>query len=333
METHVSVRARLRDLSPIVHDSACASVAAAYNQSGADYAAFADGDPMRPFAFCGLHAYADRQIWTLVDRNLTALRAKGATSVRILDAGCGPGTWLRRIVARATALGFTTINARGFDIARAQVQRAQLLSRNLSGASGVALTYDVADLMGELPEAEASVDITLCLYSVLSHLPVANLPKIAAEISRVTSGCFIATVRSVGSTPTILIDSIDKARRFQHDNIRDRYEIGLRDGRRIELGFHLFNASELRNCFADHLEIEDLCGLDLFHNRFAPDPRWNPASLADDDAFVDELERLEEAYATRPGFMERATHLLLVGRRQRGARLAAVHNSEGDAVS
>jgi hypothetical protein len=39
-------------------------------------------------------------------------------------------------------------------------------------------------------------------------------------------------------------------------------------------------------------------GLDQFHNRFAPDPRWNPASLAVDNQFFSELERLEETYAT-----------------------------------
>jgi hypothetical protein len=42
---------------------------------------------------------------------------------------------------------------------------------------------------------------------------------------------------------------------------------------------------ELRSYFLAHFDIEDLRGLDLFHNRFAPDPRWNPASLAVDTSF------------------------------------------------
>ncbi len=167
------------------------------------------------------------EFWVLLEAKLTELRATGASSIAILDAGCGPGTWLRRLVVRARELGFTTITARGFDVAQAQVQRARLLARNLSGISGIELTFDVADLMSELPEGDASVDLTLCLYSVLSHLPVASLPKIAAEIARVTSGCFIATVRSVGSTPTILVDSIEKARHFRHDNGLDQLEIEL----------------------------------------------------------------------------------------------------------
>jgi hypothetical protein len=205
-----------------------------------------------------------------------------------------------------------SITARGFDVARVQIQRARLLARDLCGISGVNLTFDVADLTGELPEADASVDLTLCLYSVLSYLPVASLP-ISAEVARVTSGHFITTVRSVGSTPTVFVDSIEKARYFKHDNSRDQCEIELWDGRHIELSFHLFTASELRSCFLDRFNIEDLRGLDLFHNRFAPEPRWNPASLAADNQFSNELERLEETYAAS-GFMERATHLLLVAR-------------------
>ena len=82
---------------PVVHDSAAANVAAAYNQAGGDYVAYADGDPTHLFAFNGLHAYADRRVWTLLEAKLTDLRATGASSICILDAGCGPGTWLRRL--------------------------------------------------------------------------------------------------------------------------------------------------------------------------------------------------------------------------------------------
>jgi SAM-dependent methyltransferase len=315
----LSSRYRFRDSELVVRDDAATNVAAAYNQAGGDYVAYADGDPTHLFEFNGLHAYADHQVWTLLDKKLTDLCASGARSIRILDAGCGPGTWLRRLVMRAQVLGFTTITARGFDVARSQIQRARLLAKDLCGIPGITVTFDVADLTAELPEADDSVDLTLCLYSVLSHLPFGSLPTISAEIARVTSGHFIATVRAVGSTPTISVGSIEKARHFKHDNSRDRCEIELCDDRHIELSFHLFTVSELRNCFLDHFDIEDLRGLDLFHNRFAPDRRWNPASLTADKRFSHELERLEEIYSTSSGFMERATHLLLVARRRQSA--------------
>jgi SAM-dependent methyltransferase len=306
----------IRHDDPSANDGAAETVATVYNRAGNSYVAYADGDPERPFFFEGLHAYADRYVWSLLETKLTDLRARGARSLSILDAGCGPGTWLRRLVSRANELGFTTIAARGFDVAEVQIQAARLMARDIAGLPGVDLTFDVADLTDPLPEADASVDITLCLYSVLSHLPVASLPKVSAEMARVTRGHFVTTVRSVGSAPTVFVDSIEKARHFQHDHARDQCKIELYDGRRFTVRFHLFGACELRSCFANRFAIEDLRGLDLFHSRFAPDPRWNPASLPIDRPFRDYLARLEDAYSRTPGFMERATHLLLVGRRR-----------------
>jgi hypothetical protein len=105
----------------------------------------------------------------------------------------------------------------------------------------------------------------------------------------------------------------------EHDNSRDRCGNKLYDERHIELSFHLFAASELRSYFAEDFDIENFRGLDLFHPQFAPDPRWNPASLAVDTQFSDELGRFEETYATSSGFVKRAIHLLLMARRRQAA--------------
>jgi SAM-dependent methyltransferase len=306
-------------LSLTLNNGATDKIAAVYNQAGDNYAAYADGDPTQLFVFEGMHSYADRRVWALLEAKLADLRASGASSVSLLDAGCGPGTWLRRLVTHARALGFTAITARGFDIAHAQINRARVLARTLSDPPGVSLTFDVADFRDRLPEADASVDITLCLYSVLGHLPIAGLTDIAEEIARVTSGYFVTTVRSIGSTPTAFVESIEKVRQLKQDHVRNKCDIELGDGRRIALDFHLFTARELAGYFAHRFDIEDLRGLDLFHGRFAPDARWNPDDAHVDDHFSDELAGLEEAYATHPKFIDRATHLLLVARR----RLAA----------
>jgi hypothetical protein len=109
---------------------------------------------------------------------------------------------------------------------------------------------------------------------------------------------------------------MDQARDFKHDHAGDRCEIELHGGRRFSVGFHLFSASELRRVFEDHFRIEDLRGLDLFHTRFLPDSRWNPAGLTLDPGLSDELGRLEDAHSRSPEFIERATHLLFVGRRR-----------------
>jgi len=157
------------------------------------------------------------------------------------------------------------------------------------------------------------VDITLCLYSVLSHLPVTKLPRVATEIARVTKGHFVTTVRSTGSPPTAFVDSIEAARRFEMDHDLDRCEIEFHDGRRMALRFHLFTADELRSCFAEQFEIEDLCGLDIFHGRFSPDARWHPAAIGADPRFSNLLAQLEARWMHNSSFMARATHLMLVG--------------------
>jgi SAM-dependent methyltransferase len=287
-----------------------------YDRAGAAYGAYADGVAEEIGAFAGPHGQADRCVWSRLTTALTQLRRSGATSVRILDSGCGPGAWLRRLVVDAKKRGFAEVVARGYDISEAQIEQARALSGGIAALPGVTLTFDVADLRAPLPEADGSIDIALCLYSVLCHLPAADLPAFAAEIARVTSGRFITTVRSVGSIPTALAETVGSTRWITHDSTQDVCEIEFADGRRSRFPFHLFSASELRACFDGAFDIELIRGLDLFHSRFAIDPRWNPTDLPFGRRFYRELSRLEEDYAMDPQYVDHANHILLVGRRE-----------------
>jgi len=180
--------------------------------------------------------------------------------------------------------------ARGFDLAEAQIETARRNAADLAALPGVDLAFEVADLTGPLPEEDASVDVTLCLYSVLSHLPVTVLPKVTMELARVTRGQFVTTVRPVGSMPTAFVDAVEKARYLKLENTRDWCEIELANGRRMRLSFHLFGAEELRHCFGRHFDIEDLRGLDIFHSSFAPDCRWNVRVEYEDGRPVAQIE-------------------------------------------
>jgi SAM-dependent methyltransferase len=296
------------------HEHSGHAIASAYNESGDNYISYVDGNPSQLFSFDGQYAYGDRCIWETLFGKLCALRASGARSIRVLDLGCGPGTWLRRVVARARALGFTSVVARGFDIAGDQVRRAQQLAADLADTRGVRLTFEVGDIFEPLLESDASVDLCLCLSSVLNHLPASDLPAILSEIARVTAGgYFIATVRSVGSTPSVYVDAIEHARQFRQDNQKNRLDVEFDNGRHISLPSHLYGATELRTLVAPYLEVADLCGLDLFHGRFAGDLRWNP-DRGVNPQFAKELERLERAYCRDTGFIDYATHMLLVSK-------------------
>jgi SAM-dependent methyltransferase len=286
--------------------------ALAYDAVGAGYRAYADGDVAEPFAFAGAYGFADRAIWTRIEAALVALRADGRDGLRLIDAGCGPGTWLVRTAIRARELGFTRIEGWGFDISPEMIVLAAGAARGLCD-SRIALHFAVADIAEALAAHEgAPFDLTLCLYGVLNHLPAARHEGVAFQLARVTAGTLIVTVRSVGSLPSIYVEALDRARAFHQDNDADRLEIDLVDGRHIGFSSHLFCAAELRAIFAPHARIAELSGIDLFHSRFAPNRHWNPAIIPG-AGFDAALERLERVHAHDPAFIDRAAHILLVG--------------------
>src|SRR5579872_945405 len=123
------------------------SIASIYNDAGRNYSLYADGNSDQPFVFGGEHGYADRRLWACIEQKLVEIRRSGATSIRILDAGCGPGTWLRRTAIRARELGFTGIDARGFDISDVQVSHAKKSSLAMAHTPGIKLYYAVGDLL------------------------------------------------------------------------------------------------------------------------------------------------------------------------------------------
>lgn len=293
-------------------------IAAAYNDAGYRYGQYADGGGRTLFSFEGRHAYGDAKCWeTIVDRILV-LKARGLKRLNVLDIGCGPGTWLRRVVVRARQLGFIEIIAHGVDIAETQLHRARALSRGLAELEGVQITFAQGDLRADIAVPQA--DLCLCLYGVLNHVPVTDLPDAMGRMAALTDGYFIATVRAIGSQPTVYVDDVSAARYFHQDNLIHRLDVEFANGRRASFQSHLFSRAELSRLVSPRLEIEDIRGLDLFHGRFANDPRWNPKNAAPLGRLSQELGRLEERYCRDPGFVDHAAHLLVVAKDPRMGR-------------
>ncbi|MDR3528321.1 MAG: class I SAM-dependent methyltransferase [Rhizomicrobium sp.] len=297
-----------------VQDLVDHKIAAAYNEAGEQYLAYADGAAGDLFAFDGDYAYGDRESWALLVAKLKALRAAGRTELGLLDLGCGPGTWIRRLVIEARRLGFSRVRARGIDLAEGQIAHARKSCSALARLPGVTLHFEPGDIRAPFSEKDGSVDLCLCLYGVLNHLSVRDMGAVLREAARVTGGWFIATVRATGSTPTIYVDSLQAARGFRQDNHFDRMDVELANGRHISFASHLFSSAELRDLASGAFAIEDLRGLDLFHLRFALDARFNPTERVRADGLLPELDRLEEACCRHPGMIDFATHLLLVAK-------------------
>lgn len=290
------------------------NVGADYDRAGEKYRAYADGDLERLYNFDSQYGFGDRETWGMIGHALHELRTKGVRELSVVDLGCGPGTWLRRVIDRARLMGFTKITARGIDLAEAQVRRARILSHGLASHSDVDLRFEVGDIRSRMPERDASVDICLCLYGVLNHLPAEDLPALFREIARVTRGQFFSTVRAVGSTPTVYVDGVKAAKTYHQDNVHGQLDIEFQDGSRTSLPSHLFSAAEIRALATPALQINDLIGLDLFHGRFANDPQWNPAEAAPSAGFLATLRSLESRFCHDPAFIDHATHLLMMAR-------------------
>ena len=242
------------------------------------------------------------EIWRILGNTLNKLRARGRRELSVLDLGCGPGTWLRRTVDWAGKMGFTRITARGVDLAEAQVRRARLLSQDLARHAGVSLRFEVGDIRERMPEPDCSVDICLCLYGVLNHLPADDLSTVFGEVARITKGKFVATFRAIGSTPTIYVDGVKAAKAYHQDNAHGRLQVEFQNGAQTSFPSHLFSAAEIRALATPALEIEELSGLDLFHGRFATDPDWNPAEATPDANFIHALRTLERRFHRNPDF-------------------------------
>jgi len=303
---------------PLPSANAKTQIATAYNEAGYRYGKYADGGGRTLFHFDGRHAYGDAKCWLAIEDRILALKARGLKRLRVLDIGCGPGTWLRRVVVRARQLGFAEIIAHGIDIAETQLHRARALSRGLCELEGVQLTFGLGDLRGEITAPQA--DLCLCLYGVLNHVPVPELPDAMKRMAALTNGYFVATVRAIGSQPTVYVDDMSAAVRFHQDNLIHRLDVEFANGRRASFQSHLFSRAELARLVASGLEVEDMRGLDLFHGRFANDPRWNPKSAVPLECLSQELNRLEERYCRDPGFMDHAAHLLVVAENPRMVR-------------
>jgi SAM-dependent methyltransferase len=300
---------------PKSNANAEAQIAAAYNNVGHRYSKYADGSIRDLFLFEGRHAYGDSKTWGTIRNKLLALYAKDPKRLRVLDLGCGPGTWLRRVVAYAHRIGFAEITANGVDIADGQLNQARALSHRLAVLDGVRINFSHGDLRRELAADEH--DICLCLYGVLNHIPENELSLVMNRIASRSRGYFLATVRTIGSTPTVYVDDVCSAVRFYQDNRNDRLDVEFSDGRRTSFQSHLFSRDEFKRLAAASFTIEDIRGLDLFHGRFANDPRWNPPEHQTTSRVSQELSQLEERYCRDPGFIDRAAHLLLVARHKR----------------
>lgn len=291
------------------------TVASAYNHVGADYGRYADGDaPNVSSAGRNRFEHADAIVWKAIQAAIEEAAASGVGTLRVLDAGCGPGTWLNRIAAHANALGLA-VEGIGIDIADAQLAIARKDARILHADGKRTLTYLQHDLANPLPWPDREFHLVLCNYVVLNHLAPNVLPRAVRELCRVASRRIIATVRGLASPATGCITGTEKVRDYHQDCQRGELALVLEDGSEHRLTFNLFSAETLKALFAEHGEILELRAIDLFASRFAPDAKWTghlvPGVVGRDEVML-KLRDIEETLCRLPGWIDHGTHVLIV---------------------
>ena len=238
----------------------------------------------------------------------------------MLDAGCGPGTWTRRIAdyARDIGLGITVI---GIDISTTQLEIARnearahesATSRNLAAT----IEFQACDLSQPLPWSDRHFDLVLCNYTVLNHLADEALPAAINELCRVASGDVIATLRAIGSSPTACIIGMEHVRQYRQDNDNGALTVTLDDESMHQVPFKMYTAKALSAMFSPHAYIHELRAIDIFSGRFAADGNWNAPllrNLSERSLVLEQLAKLEEDLCRQPGWIDHGTHVLIVAR-------------------
>ena len=136
-----------------------------YDRAGERYRAYADGDVDKLYEFDGQYAYGDQEIWRILGNTLNKLRARGRRELSVLDLGCGPGTWIRRIVDWAGKMGFTRITARGVDLAETQVRR---FCHKISRVVLESLCDSRSAISGSRCRSQMAVSISACACMAFS---------------------------------------------------------------------------------------------------------------------------------------------------------------------
>jgi ubiquinone/menaquinone biosynthesis C-methylase UbiE len=316
LNSHTFARSprRFRPIRPITPRA----IASAYNHVGDGYRCYADGEGLDdPCEGPSRFAHADAIVWETIRKTIDQLRGAGVPTLRVLDAGCGPGTWIRRVAVYAHHQGLA-VEAVGLDISSGQLEIARKHAESLSARypdDRSKLEFVMHDLADPLPWPDGHFHMVLCNYVVLNHLPKMALPRVIEDLCRVATYRVISTVRALASPPTGCIIGTEQVREYHQDCGRGELKLALKDGTEHVLTFNFYSAETLKALFQPHAKIVDLRAIDLFLSRFAPDANWTANlvnCLTGRQEVIRKLQEIEETLCRQDGWVDHGTHVLIV---------------------
>lgn len=285
-----------------------ATTAKAYDSFAKQYPKYADGDGWRDLKD-RRYAYSDnkllKKIYYFIEHQY---QLKGGKPITILDLGCGPGNWLIRI-ADFCYRNKIEFRGLGIDISHEMIKEAH---KNLAEyrleypENQIDLNFTTGNIIEGLPYEDMQFDITMCLYTVLNHIPKEVLPLTISEMMRVTKSVNITTVKGSKSLRTAFVASWDSFKFHNYDSVNE--VLTLRgEGGITQLHCHLFESKELKAYFQPHANTIECSSLDLFVSLFGDEFRWRPEPILSPAIFD-----LEETLCGDQDFLDYANHILII---------------------
>ena len=286
-----------------------------YSDLSKVYTGYADGEIDRDlFDFATrLYAFEDARLFEyLVARIDAFIRAKELDRIRVLDIGCGPGTWLLRLHSHYRSQQ-CKVSGVGMDYAPGMIEDALAHKKTYckkNKMKDIEIDFVIGDICEPLNQYDDSeFDITLCLNTVLNHLPVAKMTDAIREIMRVTRGFNLTTVKPVGGLRTAYVCPVDDVRELRQ--VEDTLSFLDRDGHECVINSHLFVYYEICSLFQSVARIRDCWGLGVCYSRFMAN-RASDQGLPREDLVQAEIEAIEEKLSRKPHMIDLANHILIL---------------------
>lgn len=289
-----------------------------FNYFADTYGEYADRRSAGLFSFEeGGFSEADSTTWNILCQFVRQIMKRvrtqeGRNQLRILDMGCGSGTWLIRL---ACAFVQIDIYATGMDPSARMIELTdEVIAQaardfdldQLSEYLRKCIRFKKGDFRSLEELEDSSFDLSLSLYSPLNHVPVTEIPDDVKNLLRVTKFICIASFCGLGSPPTVYACKLEEATSYKQDG--DFLWFKHKDGSDFLVESHLFTFGEVKSLFGPIERIVDCVGLDIFLSRFRCPSYWVPQTKG----MWPNVEHLELQLCRNPAWIDWARQVLAV---------------------
>ncbi len=294
----------------------------AYDQFALEYRDYADGpNPTHtPAIEFGNQNFmvADKSTWHVIDRQIEALAIRRpGEMLRILDAGCGPGTWTMRIIHKLRERGLSA-EVIAYDLSESMVDATRSAYEKYCQDQG--RPTDVAFQVSVKDVREASADgfnLAFCLYTVLNHLQKDDLEHALKHLLQ--ADCVVASLKGPYSPPTAYVIHMNQTIAARRDPASGNLRVVTRGGEFFEIPSHLYPFDFIRRTVEmNGAQVTEALGLDVITGRLAPDPNFS--EHASGWTTPNSLQSLERELSTRSDFLDYAGHYMFVATQTVGSK-------------